>query len=137
MILGIDQYHVTYLFLGAVWTKSLIQHPEAAQCCTCTDLLASVSGFFDLHYLPTDDMGSPRLRPQPRPSLSSRLSLAISTRSEVGEVSHPQEHIEEIDEIRRYEVRYSFLSEQEVSLTAGGAIGFHNDRFETSHVPAT
>lgn len=79
-------------------------------------------------------MISPRLRPQPRPSLSSRLSLAISTRSEAGEVRHPQEHIEEIDEIRRYEVCYNFLSEQEVSLTVGGATGFYNDRFESSRV---
>lgn len=57
-----------------------------------------------------DDMSSPHLRPQLRPSLSSRLSLAISTRSaEAEEEGHPQEHIEEIDEIRRYEVSAPLL----------------------------
>lgn len=80
-------------------------------------------------------MGSPRLRPQPRPSLSSRLSLAISTRTaEVGEAEHPQERIEEIDEIRRYEVCYVFLSKRGVTLTESGVIGFYDNRFESLHV---
>jgi hypothetical protein len=57
-------------------------------------------------------MTSPRLRPQRQPSISSRLSFAISTNSaETGEVREnvgpAQEHIEEIEEIRRYEVTNS------------------------------
>ncbi|KAI5842962.1 chloride channel [Morchella snyderi] len=58
---------------------------------------------------------SPRPRPQLRPSLSSRLSIAISTRSADEERTHgnpqqqQQEHFEEIDEIRRYEVSVFLL----------------------------
>ncbi|CUS14323.1 unnamed protein product [Tuber aestivum] len=58
-------------------------------------------------------MASPHQRPLLRPSVSSRLSIAISTRSaEAGEAQHEDgEQIdEEIEEIRRYEVMLHTLA---------------------------
>lgn len=114
-------------------------HPNArvAECCTCTGLhpLASSSGRSDIRNPSTGGMSSPRLRPQLRPSVSSRLSIAISTRSaEAGGVEHPQEHIEEIDEIRRYEVSWFPRGYLRGWANWSGVAGLYNNRFESLRV---
>jgi hypothetical protein len=71
-------------------------------------------------------MNVPHQRNLRRPSISSRLSFAISTHSaETGvapeDVRPAQEHIEEIEEIRRYEVGScdSFTGKREVDFFIG------------------
>jgi len=74
----------------------------------------------------TDDMTSPHQRPLFRPSVSSRLSIAISTRSaEAGEAQHEDgEQIdEEIEEIRRYEVTLLALPLSKLRCCANLLIG--------------
>lgn len=63
---------------------------------------------------PTHDMTSPRLPVRRPSSISSRLSFAVSTHSaEAGrpseDVGSTREHIQEIEEIRRYEVDFSYV----------------------------
>jgi hypothetical protein len=71
-------------------------------------------------------MNVPHQRNLRRPSISSRLSFAISTHSaEAGavpeDVRPAQEHIEEIEEIRRYEVGSwdNFTRKTDVDLFIG------------------
>ena len=81
-------------------------------------------------------MTSPHQRPLLRPSVSSRLSIAISTRSaEAGEAQHEDgEQIdEEIEEIRRYEVMLLALALPKLrcytNLLIRVNLGFYDDRY--------
>ncbi|PWW77751.1 hypothetical protein C7212DRAFT_350922 [Tuber magnatum] len=85
-------------------------------------------------------MDSPHQRPLLRPSVSSRLSIAISTRSaEAGEVRHEDgEQIdEEIEEIRRYEVTPHALALPKLcfcaNLLMGVNLGLYDDRYGEAH----
>ncbi|CAZ85732.1 unnamed protein product [Tuber melanosporum] len=81
-------------------------------------------------------MASPHQRPLHRPSVSSRLSIAISTRSaEAGEARHEDgEQIdEEIEEIRRYEVTLLRLVSPKprccANLLMRVNLGLYDDRY--------